>query len=150
MRDDLGRDLSYLRISVTDRCNLRCRYCMPAEGVSFVEHSEILSYEEIMRLVRIAAPMGIRRIRLTGGEPLVRQGLAELVRGIKQIEGIDFVGMTTNAVLLEANIHDLELAGLDAVNISLDTLDRERYAAITGRDVLDRALAGLDAALSLL
>lgn len=148
MLDGCGRSIDYLRISVTDRCNLRCAYCMPEQGVKWVDHHEILSYEEILRLVELAASLGVRRVRLTGGEPLVRRGLSGLAAGIKAIPGIQWLGLTTNGVLLEKQLPALLEARLDGVNISLDALDRARYAAITRRDELPAALAGLEAALA--
>lgn len=148
MHDSSGRHIHYLRISVTDRCNLRCRYCMPETGVSFIPHEDVLSYEEIVRLAGIAASLGVDRIRLTGGEPLVRKGLPSLVSALKSVKGIRFVGLTTNGILLGEQAHALKDAGLDAVNISIDTLDADRYTAITRRPELARALAGLDAALA--
>ncbi|MGN8874136.1 GTP 3',8-cyclase MoaA [Pseudoflavonifractor sp. HCP28S3_F10] len=148
MIDGYGRTIDYLRISVTDRCNLRCVYCMPPEGVEWMEHTEMLTYEEIIRLCRLFAAAGIRKVRLTGGEPLARKGLHHLVRGIRAIDGIDGVSLTTNGVLLAEQLPDLMDAGLTAVNLSLDTLDREQYAAITRRDALEDALAGLRAALA--
>lgn len=146
MMDGRGRDIHYLRISVTDRCNLRCVYCMPEGGVSWVSHDEILSYEEILRLARIFAGLGIDRVRLTGGEPLVRKDLALLVSGLKEISGVSWVGLTTNGILLEERLPALAQAGLDGVNLSLDTLDRAQYQAITRRDGLTAALRGLAAA----
>ena len=148
MLDALGRNIRYLRISVTDRCNLRCRYCMPAEGVEWVDHSTILTYEQISRLVGLFAAMGVEKVRLTGGEPLVRKGLDSLVRSIRQTPGIRRVYLTTNGLLLADQLPDLLEAGLDGVNLSLDTLDRAQFEAITRRDELDRALAGLNAALA--
>lgn len=148
MLDALGRNIRYLRISVTDRCNLRCRYCMPAEGVEWVDHSAILTYEQISRLVGLFAAMGVEKVRLTGGEPLVRKGLDSLVRSIKRTSGIRRVYLTTNGLLLADQLPGLLEAGLDGVNLSLDTLDRAQFEAITRRDELDRALAGLNAALA--
>lgn len=147
MIDGCGRNIDYLRISVTDRCNLRCTYCMPPEGVEWMEHSEMLSYEETVRLCRLFASLGIRRIRLTGGEPLARRDLDQLVRSIRAIDGIDSVSITTNGLLLTQQLPGLMDAGLTAVNLSLDTLDREQYAAITRRDAFEAALSGLHAAL---
>ena len=148
MTDQFGRAIRYLRVSVTDRCGLRCRYCMPAEGVAWLEHDRILSYEQIVALVRVAAGLGIDTVRLTGGEPLVRRGLDKLVWALKAIDGIRAVTLTTNGVLLARQLPALRSAGLDGVNISLDTLDRGQYAAITRRDSLHEALAGLEAALN--
>ena len=147
MIDQYQRQIHYMRVSVTDRCDLRCVYCMPAEGVEWVPHSRVLSYEQIVRLVGVAAGLGINAIRLTGGEPLTRKGLDKLVWAIKAIEGIQTVTLTTNGVLLSEQLPALRAAGLDGVNLSLDTLDRVQYAAITRRDLLPRALDGLDAAL---
>lgn len=148
MLDQYRRNIHYLRVSVTDRCDLRCRYCMPADGVQWMEHDAILSYEQIVRLVRLAAGMGIDTVRLTGGEPLVRKGLDRLVWALKAIPNIRTVTLTTNGVLLAEQLPALCKAGLDGVNISLDTLDRAQYAAITRRDLLPRALEGLEAALA--
>ena len=148
MRDGQGRQIDYLRISVTDRCNLRCVYCMPAQGVEWIPHDKILSYEEILRLCRVFAGLGLHRVRLTGGEPLARRGLDGLVRGLKAIPAIDHVAVTTNGTLLAPQLPGLLDAGLDAVNISLDTLDRDQFAAIARRDLLSDALAGLEAALA--
>ena len=148
MLDRFGREISYLRISVTDRCNLRCRYCMPAQGVTWVDHSAILTYEQIVRIVRASAALGIKKVRLTGGEPLVRKGLAGLVEALKAIDGIVSVTLTTNGLLLAEQLPDLLQAGLDGINLSLDTLDRAQFAHITRRDTLPQALAGLEAALA--
>ncbi len=147
MLDQYGRKIEYLRISVTDRCNLRCVYCMPEEGVEQVSHREILSFDEMTRICRICAKLGITRVKLTGGEPLVRKGLGSLLRSIKEIEGIEQVTLTTNGVLLAEQIEELAAAGLDAVNVSLDTLDRAQYMKLTRRDELEAALRGLEAAL---
>lgn len=147
MLDNTGRKINYLRISVTDRCDLRCRYCMPEEGVAWQPHGNMLSYEQILRLCRIFASLGVEKVRLTGGEPLVRRGLSSLVAGLKEIPGIRTVALTTNGVQLQEQLPGLLEAGLDQVNISLDTLDRQQYAAITRRDRLEDTLAGLHAAL---
>ena len=149
MIDGHGRKLNYLRLSVTDRCNLRCRYCMPRSGVTFIPHSEILSFDEIVRLVRIMASLGVDRVRLTGGEPLVRKGLVDLARQIKQIGGIRFLGLTTNGVLLNDVAPALLDAGVDGLNISLDTLNTARYQALTGFDALSKVQDGLQTALAL-
>ncbi|MCC8123245.1 MAG: GTP 3',8-cyclase MoaA [Oscillospiraceae bacterium] len=148
MLDSLNRNIDYLRISVTDRCNLRCTYCMPPEGIEWIPHRAILTVEEMIRLSRLFADMGFRRIRLTGGEPLVRKGVEQIVRGIKDLPGIEKVTLTTNGVLLAAQLPALLDAGLDGVNISLDTLDRAQFAAIARRDELDRVIAGIHAALA--
>ena len=139
LTDRFGRTISYMRISVTDRCNLRCRYCMP-DGIESLPMSDLLTYEEIAFVCRQAAGLGIGSVRITGGEPLVRKSCATLVAMLKGITGIRRVAMTTNGVLLGEYLDELLDAGLDAVNISLDTLDRGQYIAITGRDELERVL----------
>jgi len=144
--DTNNRTIDYLRISVTDRCNLRCVYCMPAEGVPPKTHDDVLRYEEIARLVRIAAGLGIRGVRITGGEPLVRRGLTGLVAELAAIPGISDLSMTTNGTLLAQHAAELARAGLRRVNVSLDTLDSDRYRAITRLGRLDDALAGIRAA----
>lgn len=147
MRDNYGRTIEYLRISVTDRCNLRCIHCMPEGGVDLMRHEDILSYEEIAAVAAEAAKLGVRKIRLTGGEPLVRPHLHRLVALLKEIPGIETVVLTTNAVLLKEQLPDLLAAGLDGVNISLNAMDRASYRAFTGRDLFDPAREGLLAAL---
>ncbi|MEG0323173.1 MAG: GTP 3',8-cyclase MoaA [Raoultibacter sp.] len=147
MKDNHGRTIDYLRISLTDRCNLRCIYCMPDEGVEQMGHDEVLRIEEIERAVRVAAKMGITRVRLTGGEPLVRKGVVDLIRAIKDTPGIENVAMTTNGVLLPRMAKELKEAGLSRVNISLDTLDADQFTMITRRGKLEDTLAGIDAAL---
>jgi cyclic pyranopterin phosphate synthase len=144
--DRFARTHDSLRISVTDRCNIRCFYCMPDEPIHFTEREEILSFEEIERVVRVAASLGVNKIRLTGGEPLVRRDLARLVERLAAIPGIRDLALTTNAVLLEQQAQALYDAGLRRLNIHLDTLDRERFKLITRRDDLPRVLAGIDAA----
>ncbi len=146
--DTYGRTIDYLRVSLTDRCNLRCVYCMPEEGVPSLGHNNILTLEEIALVVRIAAERGIKHIRLTGGEPLVRKGITWLIREIKQTPGIKSVALTTNATLLARMAPELKEAGLDRVNISLDSLDPQQYRAITRRGNLSDALAGIEAALA--
>ena len=147
MKDTFGRDIDYLRISLTDRCNLRCVYCMPEEGVEQRSHDEILSFEEIERVVRMSTKFGIRHLRFTGGEPLVRKGMTDLVRACQQIEGIEDVALTTNGILLPTFAEELKEAGLSRVNISLDTLDDEVYRTMTRCGNLDEALSGVEAAL---
>ncbi len=142
-----GRKLHYLRVSVTDRCNLRCRYCMPEAGVTPFSHDDILSYSEIVRVVRVMATLGVDRVRLTGGELLVRKGIEHLAAKIKEVSHIRFLGLTTNGVNLPEMASVLADAGVDGVNISIDTLDRRRYQEITRRDALPQALKGLNAAL---
>lgn len=146
MIDQYGRTIDYLRVSITDRCNLRCRYCMP-EGCQWLPMEEILTLEEIVELCSIAAGLGITKLKVTGGEPLVRRGCVELVSMLKRIHGIEQVTLTTNGVLLDELAQHLKDAGLDDINISLDTLQRERYLSITGRDELHSTLRGLEAAL---
>lgn len=147
MIDQYGRTIDYLRISITDRCNLRCMYCMP-DGVELTTMESILTYEEITRIVRCAAELGIKKIKVTGGEPLVRIGCAQLVGELKKIPGIEQVTLTTNGVLLGTYLEELKTNGLDAVNISLDSLNPEVYKKITGREELDRVLASLEAAVN--
>jgi cyclic pyranopterin phosphate synthase len=144
--DTFGRLHDNLRISVTDRCNIRCFYCMPEEGVEFMDRSEILSFEEIERFVRVAVTLGVTKLRITGGEPLVRRDLAHLIARLAAVPGIQDLALTTNAVLLEQQAQALYDAGLRRLNIHLDTLDRERFKQITRRDDLPRALAGIEAA----
>ena len=144
LKDSHGRVIDYLRLSLTDRCNFRCVYCMPEDGVCQMDHGEILRIEEIERLVHVAAGLGIRSVRLTGGEPLVRRGVVDLVRAITDIPGIENVSMTTNGVLLPAMVDDLKAAGLSRVNISLDTLDADQFRAITRVGRLEDTLAGID------
>ncbi len=147
MKDGLGRTIEYLRISLTDRCNFRCIYCMPEEGVCSLPHDEILRIEEMAHVVRIAADLGIKSVRLTGGEPLVRKGVVDLVREIAGTPGIENVSMTTNGVLLPQMADDLKRAGLSRVNISLDTLDADQFHYITRRGYLQQTLDGIEAAL---
>jgi cyclic pyranopterin phosphate synthase len=139
MQDRYARNIDYMRISITDRCNLRCKYCMP-EGIEWVPMSEILSLEEICQIASAAATLGIRHIKVTGGEPLVRKGCCDLIHMLKDIAGIEKVTLTTNGILLGQYLDELVSAGLDAVNISLDTLDREQYKQITGTDGLDKVI----------
>jgi len=143
--DSFGRPHRSLRISVTDRCNLRCRYCMPPEGMPWIPSAEILDDDEIVRLVTLLARMGVSDVRVTGGEPLIRPGLPRLIERIRRIPGIREISMTTNGVLLAAAVDDLVAAGLDRVNVSVDSLDPERFARITRRNDLDRVLEGLAA-----
>lgn len=145
MRDRYGRVINYLRISVTDRCNLRCCYCMP-EGVQDVGMKNILTFEEIWEIVRTGVSLGITHIRITGGEPLVRKGCVDLIRGIREIPGVETITMTTNGVLLGNYGKQLKEAGVGGVNISLDTLDPEEFYKITGKRELQEVLAGIRAA----
>lgn len=145
MLDRYGRVINYLRISVTDRCNLRCCYCMP-EGVQDVGLKNILTFEEIWEIVRTGVSLGITHIRITGGEPLVRKGCVDLIRGIREIPGVETITMTTNGVLLGNYGKQLKKVGVDGVNISLDTLDPEEFYKITGKRELQEVLAGIRAA----
>ena len=145
-QDDFGRAISYLRVSVTDRCNLRCIYCMPPQGLEKGPHAGILRYEELALVIQAAAEIGITKVRLTGGEPLARLGLADFVRMVAAIPGIDDLSMTTNGTLLAGKARALAEAGLSRVNISLDTLDPERFHTITRRGRLDDVWAGIAAA----
>ena len=145
--DQHGRVIDYLRVSVTDRCNLRCLYCMPEEGVPWKSHDAMLTLEEIECFIRIAAQEGIKRIRLTGGEPLVRRGIVDLVAAITAMPGIDSVAMTTNGILLPKMAKDLKKAGLSRVNISLDTLDPEQYRFITRWGDINDVFKGIESAL---
>jgi cyclic pyranopterin phosphate synthase len=136
MLDRYNREINYLRVSVTDRCNLRCVYCMPAEGIKLLEHKDIISYEEILEVVRTAVSLGIKKVRITGGEPLVRKGVVHLVDEIAKTEGIKDFGLTTNGQLLDTFAEPLAKAGLHRINISLDTTDPETYREITrGGDI---------------
>lgn len=145
MKDQFDREISYLRVSITDLCNLRCRYCMP-EGVCQKRHEDILTFEEITEIVEAAAQLGIEKVRITGGEPLVRKGCVELVRMVSSVPGVKEVDMTTNGVLLGRYAKELKEAGLRRVNISLDSLKPEKYASITGGGELQSALDGIRAA----
>jgi cyclic pyranopterin phosphate synthase len=143
--DSYGRRIRNLRISVTDRCNFRCVYCMPAEGLAWLPRSDILSFEEIARLARIAASIGIEQVRLTGGEPLVRRDLHVLVQMLRDIPGLTSLSLTTNGVALPRLARPLAEAGLTRINVSLDSLARDRFAQLTRRDALEQVLAGLRA-----
>lgn len=147
MTDGYGRTIEYIRISVTDRCNLRCVYCMPEEGVPAAAHEDILSYEEITELAEVLAGLGIRKIRLTGGEPLVRKELPALVKKLKAVPGIEKVTLTTNGLLLAENMEALAEAGIGGINLSLDTLDPEAFEKITRRRGLERVMEGFHEAL---
>lgn len=136
--DNHGRPINYLRLAVTDRCNLRCFYCMPEEGIHYLPKKELLTFEEIERLVTLMASMGISKIRLTGGEPFVRTDLMQLIRKIRQIKGIQDIHITTNGVLTAPFIPELKELGIASVNLSLDTLDRDRFKQITRRDEFDK------------
>lgn len=148
MKDTFGREITYLRLSVTDRCNLRCRYCMPEEGICLKEHQDMLTEEEMLTAVEAAATLGLTKLRITGGEPLVKKNILSLCRRCAQVPGIKEVCLTTNGLLLPQLAKPLRKAGVRRVNISLDTLEREKYAHITRRDLFDQALAGVKAALN--
>jgi len=147
MFDRFNRRINYLRISVTDRCNFRCTYCMPAEGVPLKKHEEILSFDEIADVVKVGAQLGLTKIRLTGGEPLVRKDIAVLVKMLARIEGIEDIGLTTNGVFLPQLAKSLKEAGLSRVNISLDTINSEKFREISRTGNLNDVLKGIDAAL---
>jgi GTP 3',8-cyclase len=142
--DSYGRHIKSMRISITDKCNFRCTYCMPAEGLPWLKKPEILTYEEIVRISRVAVDMGIEQIRLTGGEPLVRRDVPDLVYQLHQLPGLRSLSLTTNGVLLKDQARPLAEAGLTRINVSLDSLVREKFARLTRRDQLDRVLIGLE------
>jgi cyclic pyranopterin phosphate synthase len=155
MQDRYGHRISYLRVSITDRCNERCTYCMPQELQEWLPREGILTFEETLRLIRIAAELGVSKVRVTGGEPLTRRDVVNFIRRIPQISGIKSIGLSTNGTLLAREITSgktmavtLRDAGVQSVNISLDTLDRETYSQITGRDFHEQVLKGIDAAIS--
>lgn len=143
LQDFIGRKITSLRVSLTDRCNLRCRYCMPAEGVKFIDYAHILRYEEIERIVRVALRLGITKVRLTGGEPLVRKGAVDFARRLAQLQGIQKLSITTNGILLPRYAIPLREAGIGYINISLDTLNRGKFHKITRFDRLDTVLEGI-------
>jgi GTP 3',8-cyclase len=143
MIDQFNRNINYLRISVTDRCNLRCKYCMPKEGLSQIGHGDILRYEEILRVIRSGIRVGISKVRITGGEPLVRRGIVDFIARLKSIPGLVDISLTTNGVLLQPFAADLFDAGIRRINISLDSLNKEKYAAITRGGDLNAVLAGI-------
>lgn len=142
MKDQYQRNIDYMRVSITDRCNLRCRYCMPND-ITLLPMEMVLTYEEIIDVIRQAASLGIRKIKITGGEPLVRKNCTDLIRAVKAIDGIEKVTLTTNGILLPQYIGELREAGIDGINISLDTLKKERFREITGFDALDQVLEGI-------
>ncbi len=147
MKDHFNRTIDYMRISITDRCNLRCKYCMPRD-IELTSMDNLLTYEEILRVAAAAGGLGIKKLKVTGGEPLVRKGCVRLVRELKQLPGIEQVTLTTNGVLLGESLAELAAAGLDGVNISLDTLRRERFTEITGRDNLQAVLDNIEKAIA--
>jgi cyclic pyranopterin phosphate synthase len=146
LQDNYSRVIDYLRISITDRCNLRCIYCMPSGGVMPIEHKEILSYEEIVKVVRVAAALGVRKIRITGGEPLARKNVTYLIASLRSIAGIEDMSLTTNGVLLEKYAQELADAGLNRVNISLDSLNPDRYREMTRGGDIGLVMKGIEAA----
>jgi len=146
LRDTFSRVIDYMRISITDRCNLRCVYCMPQKGVGLFERKDILSYEEILRVVGVAASLGVRKIRITGGEPLVRKNILHLISSLKNISGIEDISLTTNGILLEKYASGLANSGLDRINISLDSLRPDRYGEITRGGDMRAVMKGIDAA----
>lgn len=139
--DNFGRRITYLRLSVTDRCNLRCVYCMPEQGVPFLSREQILSFEEMERILRLLAGMGVNKVRITGGEPFVRKGLMDFLRRVHAIEGVQAIHITTNGVLTAPHVPELKRLGVKSINLSIDTLDRERFFQMTRRDELERVLA---------
>ena len=147
MKDQYGRELTYLRISVVDRCNLRCLYCMPAHGAGFETWAELLSYDEIVTLTKCFSELGIQKVRITGGEPLIRKNIAELVFRIREIPEIREMALSTNGVFLKGQAKALKAAGLDRINISLDTLNRKRFQEIARVDRLAEVLDGIEEAL---
>jgi len=144
--DKRHRPINYLRLSVTDRCNLRCMYCMPEEGIAFLPHEEILTYEEMLHLVEISARCGIRKVRLTGGEPLARKGFIHFLERLCEIEALNEISLTTNAILLKEYASDIRDCGICRINISLDSLKPERFFKITGRDHFHKVWAGIQEA----
>ena len=144
--DGMGRTIVNLRISVTDRCNFRCTYCMPADNVEFMDRSNLLSFEEIQRVAQIVSRMGINRLRLTGGEPLMRKNLPVLIKMLNEVDGIDDIAMTTNAYFLKDQAQSLKDAGLKRLNVSLDALDPKKFRDVNRRDCLQSVLDGLDTA----
>ena len=144
MIDQYNRDINYLRISITDRCNLRCQYCVPKEGLSLIGHDDILRYEEILRVVMIAVKMGIKKVRITGGEPLVRRGVIDFIATLNLIEGIEDISLTTNGILLEGAAERLFTAGVRRINVSLDSLDPDKYNRITRGGDVQAVLNGIE------
>ncbi len=147
MQDQFKRRIEYLRISITDRCNLRCKYCMPEAGVKWIPHESILSYEEILRLMRISTSLGFRRFRITGGEPLARQGILDFLGEASRISGVEDLMLTTNGILLPEMASDLKAAGVNRINISLDTLNPERFREITRGGDVQKVIQGISRSL---
>ena len=147
--DRYGRRIDYLRVSVTDRCNLRCEYCMPAEGTDVFEKGDVLGYEELERVLRVAARLGISRFRFTGGEPLIRRELPQFIARVRKLPGVESLAISTNGLLLAQQAEALRDAGVDKINISIDSWDRATFQRLTRRDVLPAVLRGLEAAARL-
>lgn len=146
MMDSFGREINYLRISLTDRCNLRCKYCMPEEGIDKLLHEDILTLEEVYEITKVFVDLGVNKIRLTGGEPLARKGIVDLVSKVSKLDGVKDLAMTTNGILLKRFAKELKQAGLSRVNISLDTLDKDKYRSITRGGNLSDVLEGIEEA----
>ncbi|HAE91030.1 GTP 3',8-cyclase MoaA [Tissierella praeacuta] len=146
MKDSFGREINYLRISLTDRCNLRCIYCMPEKGVSKFSHEEILTLEEVYEITKVFVELGVNKIRFTGGEPLIRKGIIDLIYKVSKLDGVKDLAMTTNGILLKEYAKELKKSGLNRVNISLDTLDEEKYSLITRGGKLKNVLEGIEEA----
>ncbi len=148
LADEYERRIRYIRVSVTDRCNLRCRYCMPADGVQWVSHDSIMRYEEFLRIIKAFTARGVEKIRITGGEPLVRKGILGFIEEVKAIDSIKDLSLTTNGLLLKGFARELIGAGINRINVSLDTLDKDKFIYITRVDALDKVLAGIESALT--
>ena len=146
MVDKYNRHINYLRVSITDRCNLRCIYCMPAEGITCMRHEEILTYEELHRIIRISTELGIRKVRITGGEPLVRRGIVDFIESLQTIKKLEDVSMTTNGIMLENFAEQLHAAGMRRINVSLDSLNPEKYRQITRLGDISAVLRGIEKA----
>ncbi len=146
MYDYYNRKIDYLRVSITDRCNLRCQYCNPHSFLPKLSHKDILSYEEILRIIRVGTELGISKVRITGGEPLVRKGVYKFIKKVTQVKGITDVSLTTNGVLLKENIHKIKESDIKRINISLDTLNRNKYKFITGFDYFNQVREGIESA----
>ncbi|HHY26927.1 MAG TPA: radical SAM protein, partial [Desulfitobacterium dehalogenans] len=147
MQDQYRRQIEYLRISITDRCNLRCKYCMPPEGVQWIPHESILTYEEILRVMRISTSLGFRRFRITGGEPLIRSGILEFLQNASRISGVEDLMLTTNGILLPDMAEDLKKAGVNRVNISLDTFDEDKFRELTRGGDIKKVFQGIHRSL---
>ena len=148
MIDSFGRTIDYVRLSVTDRCNLRCLYCMPECGVEQLEHAQVMRFEEMLRLCRVLSGLGVSKFKVSGGEPLVRRGVCDFIADLKQVPGVEQVTLTTNGVLLRQNLERLKTAGIDGINISLDTLNEFTFRELTRNGDIDTVLEGLQAALA--